>query len=304
MTVNNSSIPTQFPNLKLHHNVYEGIDIRTTLKGAATGKIIFISGASRGIGQATAVAFAQAGAIYLTARSKDGLLETSAKVIEANPNTQCAYSLCDVTDAEQVSAAVDDCVARFGGIDVVDVNAGYLNKWGKIGESDISNWWYTWEVNIKGVYHVVRYVIPHLIKSAQKGLDRNGATGGHLILLSSIGGQWVTPGASDYQTSKHAVNRLCEFVNIDHGEEGIKCFAVHPGGVATELAKNMPQEIHSYLIDAPELPASFIVWLCSGKADWATGRYLDSNWDVDELLQMKDQIIEEDLFVNRLRIKQ
>ncbi|WP_372478310.1 hypothetical protein [Nostoc mirabile] len=50
----------------------------------------------------------------------------------------------------------------------------------------------------------------------------------------------MTPTASDYQTSKHAINRLCEFVNVDHGNDGVKCFAIHPGGVPTAIGKNMP----------------------------------------------------------------
>jgi len=302
MSRHQSSIPTQFPDLKAHHSPYQAIDTGTTLKGAASGKTIFLSGASRGIGQATAVAFAQAGAkaIYITARSADGLEETKAKIAAANPDTQCSSMLCDVTNAAQVKAAVEDCVHQFGGIDVADVNAGYLANWCKIGESDIDNWWHTWEVNLKGAYHVVRYVIPHLIESARKRLHED-TSGGHLILISSIGAQLLTPGASDYQTSKHAINRLCEFINLDHGEDGVKCFAIHPGGVPTTLAKKMPDNIHSLLVDEPELAAGFIVWLSSGKADWAKGRYLSSNWDVDELLQLKDQILEEDLFVNRLR---
>jgi NAD(P)-dependent dehydrogenase (short-subunit alcohol dehydrogenase family) len=299
-----SSIQTQFLNLKEHHSLYSGIDPRTTLKGSASGKMIFLSGASKGIGQATAVAFAHAGAkaIYITARSEKALEETKNKITEANPDTQCAYMVCDVTDSEQVKAATIDCVNKFGSIDVADANAGYLDKWCKIGESDIYSWWKSWEVNLKGTYYVVRYCLPHLIESARKHSAR-GLTGGHLILISSVGAQLLTPGASDYQASKHAINRLCEFINLDHGEDGIKCFAIHPGGVPTDLARNMPEEMHSFLVDKPELAAGFIVWLCSGKADWAKGRYLSSNWDVDELLQMKDQIIKDDLLVNRLRTK-
>ena len=298
-----SSIQTQFLNLKTHHSQYSDIDPKTTLKGSASGKTIFLSGASRGIGRATAVAFAQAGAkaIYITARSEKALEETKAKITEANPETQCAYMICDVTDAEQVKAAIEDCVSKFGCIDVADANAGYLDKWNKIGESDISSWWKSWEVNLKGTYYVVRYAIPHLIESARKH-SGEGSTG-HMILISSVGAQMLMQGASDYQTSKHAINRLCEFINVDHGEDGIKCFAIHPGGVPTSLAKNMPEAIHAYLVDEPELAAGFIVWLCSGKADWAKGRYLSSNWDVKELLQMKDQILNDDLLVNRLRTK-
>lgn len=299
-----SSMETQFLNLKSHHAPYSEIDPKTTLKGSAAGKTIFLTGASQGIGQATAVAFAQAGAkaVYITARSQKALEETIAKITDANPETQCAYMVCDVTDAGQVKAAIEDCVTKFGSLDVADANAGYLDKWGKIGESDIASWWRSWEVNVKGTYYVVRYAIPHLIESARKHAAK-GATGGHLILISSIGAQLLNPGASDYQTAKHAINRLCEFINVDHGEDGIKCFAIHPGGVPTALAKNMPEEIHPWLVDKPELAASFIVWLCSGKADWAKGRYLSSNWDVNELLQMKEEIIRDDLLVNRLRTK-
>jgi NAD(P)-dependent dehydrogenase (short-subunit alcohol dehydrogenase family) len=299
-----SSIETQFLDLKSHNSQYPDIDPKTTLRGSASGKTILISGASRGIGRATAVAFAQAGAeaIYITARSEKDLEKTKMKISQANPETRCAYMVCDVTDAGQVKEAVEDCVAKFGGLDVVDTNAGYLDKWRKIGESDISSWWMSWEVNLKGTYYVVRYAMPHLIESSRRHSDK-GSTGGHLILISSVGAQLLMPGASDYQTSKHAINRLCEFINVDHGEDGIKCFAIHPGGVATTLGKNMPEDLHQYLTEEPELAAGFIVWLCSGKADWASGRYLDSTWDVGDLLKMKDEIIKDDLLVNRLRTK-
>ena len=65
----------------------------------------------------------------------------------------------------------------------------------------------------------------------------------------------------------------------------------------------MPEALHANLVDEPELAAGFAVWLCSGEADWAKGRYLSCNWDVGELTHLKDQIIEDDLLVNRLRTK-
>lgn len=299
-----SSIQSQFLDLTTHHARYDAIDPKSALKGSAADKVIFISGASRGIGQATAVAFAEAGAraVYITARHESALEETKALVQQANPDTECAYSACDVSSSEQVKAAVEDCVAKFGGIDAADANAGYLGKWVKIGESDPESWWQSFDVNVRGAYHISRFTLPHLIESAKKRAAE-GSNGGHLILMSSIGAQLLMPTASDYQTSKHAINRLCEFVNVDHGEDGIKCFAIHPGGVATDLGLHMPEAMHEYLTDAPELAASFIVWLASGKADWATGRYLSATWDVDELTAMKDQILEDDLLVNRLRAK-
>ena len=297
-----SSIQTQFLELTTHNDRYDAIDPHTQLKNSAAGKVVFIAGASRGIGQATAVAFAEAGAkaLYLTARSGAALQDTQKRVLAANPDTQCALAVCDVTQAQQVEAAAAECAARFGGIDIADANAGFLGPWVKIGESDPEGWWRNWQVNLQGTYHVIRYTLPHLIKSADKWAAKD-QSGGHLILLSSVGAQVVMPGASDYQTSKHAINRLCEFVQSDHGDDGIKCFAMHPGGVATELGHNMPEAMHEHLVDDPRLAASFAVWLCSGKADWAKGRYLSANWDVGELCARKDAIVQGDLLVNRLR---
>jgi NAD(P)-dependent dehydrogenase (short-subunit alcohol dehydrogenase family) len=296
-----SSIQSQFLKLKEHHAPYPEIDPKTTLQGSAAGKTVFISGASRGIGQATAVAFAQAGAkaIYIIARSENGLHETLEQIAAANPETETDYLVCDVTDSDRVREAVEDCAVKFGGIDMVHANAGYLGEWNKIGQSDIDSWWWTWDVNVKGVYLVARYALPHLVESAR---ESDGSTG-HLVLTSSIGAQLLMPGASDYQTSKHAVNRLCEFIDADHAADGIKCFCIHPGGVATNLGKRMPKEYHQYLTDEPELAAGFIVWLASGQADWAKGRYLSSTWDVGELLAMKEEILADDLLVNRLRTK-
>ena len=299
-----SSIQDQFPDLGAHHAVYEAIDPKSGLKDSASGKVVFIAGASRGIGQATAIAFTEAGAkaVYLTARSEDALQETQALVSKANPQTQCAYAICDVTSAEQVEAAVADCVAKFGSIDAADANAGYLGPWVKIGESDPEGWWWNWEVNVRGAYHVIRFTLPHLIESAKRFAAEDRSSG-HLILLSSIGAQFLMTGASDYQTAKHAINRLCEFVQSDHGEDGIKCFAIHPGGVSTELGRNMPEAMHEYLVDEPELAAGFAVWLCSGRADWAKGRYLSATWDVGELAALREDILQHDLLVNRLRAK-
>lgn len=299
-----SSIQSQFLDLTAHHDRYGAIDPKAALSNSAAGKVVFIAGASRGIGQATAVAFAEAGAkaVFITARSEDALKETQALIKRANLDTLCHYAVCDVTKAVEVEAAVADCVASFGGIDVADANAGYLAPWVKIGESDPEGWWRNWEVNVQGSYHVIRFTLPHLIESARK-YAAEGKSGGHLILLSSVGAQVVMPGASDYQTSKHAINRLCEFVQSDHDADGIKCMAIHPGGVATDLGKTMPEGMHEYLVDSPDLAACFAVWVSSGKADWAKGRYLSANWDVTELTEMKDDILQNDLLVNRLRAK-
>jgi len=155
---------------------------------------------------------------------------------------------------------------------------------------------------MQGSYHVVRFTPPHLIESARTR-SSGGRSGGHLILLSSTGAQFVKPGASDYQTSKHAIGRLCEFVQSDHDEDGIKCFTIHPGGVATDIGHNMSAHLHEYLVDKPDLATSLAVWLCSGAADWAKDRFLSADCDTGEFTALKNEILRDDLLVKRLRAK-
>lgn len=105
-----------------------------------------------------------------------------------------------------------------------------------------------------------------------------------------------------YQTSKLAVLRFGEFINAEYGNQGILCYGIHPGGVATELAKNMPKEMHGHLTDKPELAADTMVWLTAERREWLAGRYVAVNWDVDELLAKKEKIVNEDLLKVRLAV--
>ena len=114
MSTANHNLEDQVLSLTPHHALYAAIDPSAALKGSASGKVVFLSGASQGIGQATAMAFARAGAaaVYITARSAQGLEETRSNVLKANPETKCEYSLCDVTDEQQVKVAIADCVKK------------------------------------------------------------------------------------------------------------------------------------------------------------------------------------------------
>ena len=80
------------------------------------------------------------------------------------------------------------------------------------------------------------------------------------------------------------------------------CFGIQPGGVATELALNLPKDMHGLLVDTPELCADMMVWLTAERREWLAGRYIAVNWDVDELLEKKEKIVEEDLLKVRLAV--
>lgn len=105
-----------------------------------------------------------------------------------------------------------------------------------------------------------------------------------------------------YQTTKLAVLRFGEFIDVEYRDQGVLCYGFHPGGVATELALNMPKEVHSALVDTPELAADMMVWLTAERREWLAGRYVAVNWDVDELLEKKEMIAKDDLLKVRLAV--
>ncbi|EPQ57587.1 oxidoreductase [Gloeophyllum trabeum ATCC 11539] len=275
-----------------HHDVYPGIDLKTRLKDAAKGKIIYITGASRGIGEATVHAFAEAGAsgLFVTARSADALTAVAESARRIAPSIVVEACTVDATDEQAVSQSVRKCIEKFGRIDVVIANAGYLEKRARTGEIDPREWWKTMDISLRGTFNVIHHSINHLV-----------ATKGYAIMLSSVAAQHRSRGASAYQTSKHAINRLAEFVDVEYGSQGVKVFAVHPGNIATALASNEPA-IAAYLIDKIEIASHTMVRLTSGSENWLSGRYISCNWDLDELAKRRKEIEGGDLLKNRLDI--
>ncbi|KDQ53607.1 hypothetical protein JAAARDRAFT_39294 [Jaapia argillacea MUCL 33604] len=285
------------PTITQHHDVYPGIDIGGRLKGAAQGKIVYIAGASRGIGASTAQAYALAGCsgLFITGRSLDSLASVASSVLSSLPESlakglSIETDAVDVTDREAVGESVKRCIEKFGRIDILVANAGYMEAWSNIADCDPVGWWKIWEVNIGGVFNLIHHAVVSLVKSK-----------GHIILLSSVGAQNRRPGASAYQSSKHALNRFAEFIDLEYGGQGVKVFSVHPGGIVTQLSSVEPK-ILPFLNDKVELASHTIVRLSSGSEDWLSGRYISSNWDLDELAQRRREIEEDDLLKNRLDV--
>ncbi|KZT24264.1 short-chain dehydrogenase/reductase SDR [Neolentinus lepideus HHB14362 ss-1] len=280
------------PSITLHHDVYPGIDINTRLKDAAKGKVVYITGASRGIGESTVYAYAKAGAsgIFITARSISDLKTVAETAKKTSSSVVVEPYAVDVTDDKQVGESVKKCIEKFGRIDVVVANAGYLEKWTKIGDSDPDGWWKSVSVSVRGSFNVIHHTIKYLVE-----------TKGYAILLSSAGAQARYLGASGYQSAKHQLNRFAEFIQVEYGSEGVKVFAIHPGGVLTKLAANEPS-IVPLLKDKVELASHTMVRLTSGSEDYLSGRYVSCNWDLDELVKRRKEIEEGDLLKNRLDI--
>lgn len=179
---------------ELRNDTYPAIDPKSR---DFSGKYVLITGASKGIGRATSISYAAAGAsgIVLAARTVQPSLEADilAAAQSANrPPPKIVTVNLDVTSRETIEAAAKKVDEEFGRLDILINNAGYLEKPLPIGESDPDDWWRTWEVNVRGTYLVTRSFIPLLLKGSEKTI----------INLSSVGAHRVRRGASAYQTTK------------------------------------------------------------------------------------------------------
>lgn len=280
----------------IHNDTYPSID---PTKANLQGKSVLITGASKGVGRATALSFAKAGAspIIIAARSSLTSLvpELKSAAQKANRSEPKVITLkLDVTDESSVAAAVETIAKDFKNLDILINNAGYLESpWLPVAQSTPTDWWASMTTNIKGTYLVTRAFLPLVLASSAKTV----------LNISSVGAHRIAPGASAYQTAKLAICRFTEFLVVEYGKEGLIALAVHPGGVKTELANGMPEWMHKVLIDEPELSADSMVWLVGERREWLSGRYVSCTWDVDELKGKKEQIVEGDLLKVRMAVE-
>ncbi|KAJ5984547.1 Short-chain dehydrogenase/reductase SDR [Penicillium waksmanii] len=276
---------------KTHNDSYPTI---TASKCKQQGRAVFVTGASKGIGRAVAVSFAQAGASSIALGARSSLDATEAAVLDAartsgHPPPKVLKLVLDVSDEQSVADAAAEVERDFGRLDVLVNNAGRVEKWVPLAETDPKAWWGTWEVNIKGTYLMTRAMLPLLLKGGERTI----------VNMNSIGAHLTRPGASAYQTGKLAMLRLTQFTCVEYAAQGILAFAIHPGAVDTELASNLPEDTKAKLVDSPELCADTIVWLTQERQLWLAGRYLSANWDMAELMCRKEEIIQGD----KLKVK-
>jgi len=267
------------------HDTYPAID---PTKSDLSGRVILLTGASKGIGKAIALAMAQSGARGLVLLARSDLEAVKASCLAAqrpgHPLQVLALSV-DVTNNEQVLDAAKQVQTTFGRIDVVINNAGYMEKHNLIADTDVDEWWSVWNINMRGTYQVTRAFLPLLIES---GGEKT------IINLTSVGAHFFVPRYSAYPTSKLALLRFAEFVDLEYSDKGILTYSVHPGAIASDMAATMPQEMMHVLIDTPEVAAHTILWLIQERREWLAGRYVSCQWDVDALLAKKQEIVDGD----------
>ncbi|NKX37192.1 SDR family oxidoreductase [Rhodobacteraceae bacterium R_SAG4] len=230
-----------------------------------TGKTVIITGASRGIGAAAAEAFAGASAnVVLAARSQHEIAAIAANITAAGGNALALR--CDVADWDAVAALVAQAEEAFGPTDLLINNAGLIDPIARLGDSDVEGWNKVIDVNVKGVYHGLRSVLP--------GMQARGK--GTVINISSGAATSVLEGWSHYCASKAAVLSLTRCAHEEYGAQGLRIMGLSPGTVATALQTSIRASgINpvSQLDPAVHIPAEWVakalVWLAGpGGDDW------------------------------------
>lgn len=239
------------------------------------GKTAFVTGAASGIGRATALAFARSGArVALADLSVDGLNET-AHLIDAAGGEALTLT-CDVTSEEDVQAAVDRTVERFGSLDAAFNNAGVEQPVQPTADTAKDNWDRILGVSLTGAFLCTRAQIRQMLR--QDG-------GGAIVNVSSGAGVKGFKGQAAYAAAKHGIIGFSRSAALDHAAQRIRINAVCPGIIDTEMIRRFgdtrPGGREGLIADEPvgrlgkpEDIASAVLWLCSDDAAFTTGTAL------------------------------
>jgi serine 3-dehydrogenase len=189
-------------------------------------KIVFVTGASSGIGSAAAQAFAAQGARILMCARRDERLEKLAQTLEFEHKAAVSYFRLDVRDQPAVDRAVAGLPPEWRAIDVLVNNAGLSRGLDKLPGGLLDDWEEMIDTNIKGLLYVSRAVVPGMIERGR----------GHIINIGSIAGHEVYPGGNVYCATKFAVRALSKGLRLDLNGTPVRVSEVAPGMVETEFS--------------------------------------------------------------------
>lgn len=225
---------------------------------------ILVTGATSGIGRATAFEFSKLQhSLIITGRRADRLAETKEFLLQNGASK--VFTLCfDIRVLSQVKEAIKTLPADFFPIDILVNNAGLASGLSTVQDGDVEDWEKMIDTNVKGLLYITREIAPLMVKTGK----------GHIINVGSIAGKEVYANGNVYCATKHAVDALSKGMRIDMLPHGIKVTAVNPGMVETEFSivrfhgdENRAKKVYEGLQPLkPEDIAETIVWCASRPA--------------------------------------
>ena len=235
------------------------------------GKVAIVTGASGGIGRATAIAFAASGAEVIVSDVQDEKGKETVSRIGADGGT-AVYQHCDVADPSSVKQLIEAALSQFGRLDFAHNNAGVNRP--QSNEWDNDDWSLSLSVNLTSVMYCMREEIAAMLQSG----------GGAIVNTASINGLVGNPSQPGYVASKHGVIGLTRSAALRYATQGIRVNAVCPGVVDTpmvEAVTKVPQYREAIekmtpmgRMARPEEIAGAVLWLCSDQASFVTGHPL------------------------------
>jgi NAD(P)-dependent dehydrogenase (short-subunit alcohol dehydrogenase family) len=236
------------------------------------GKVAIVTGASSGIGRATAILFCERGTkVVAVGRSEKDLRSLSDEIHATNG--QIRTYLADIRETSQIQRLIDETIETFGRIDVLVNSAGIISN-GSIETTTLEDWDKVMNVNLRAVFFLMQKCIPHLEK-----------TKGNIVNVSSVAGTRAFPNVLAYCVSKAGVDQLTRCAALELAPKGIRVNAVNPGVVVTNLHRRAgmnEEEYQEFLkrsktthplgrVGEPREVAELIYFLASDKASWITG---------------------------------
>jgi NAD(P)-dependent dehydrogenase (short-subunit alcohol dehydrogenase family) len=239
------------------------------------GKVILVTGGASGMGRATSIAAARAGAkVAICDVDGKGGEETLGMTLAAGGDA--FFSACDVSAAAQVEALVNQTVKKFGRLDCAANIAGIEGKWGDlIADAPESNFDRVIAVNLKGVWLCMKYELAQMVKQG----------GGSIVNLASAAGLVGNPGSAAYGASKHGVLGLTKTGALEYARKQIRINAVCPGAIETPMLSRIFEVVPNRgarmadiepvgRLGTPDEIAAAVLWLCSDDSSFVTGTAL------------------------------
>ena len=236
-----------------------------------SGRVALVTGGSRGIGRAIALAMAQAGAVVIVNYNEsEGMANEVVEEIE-NKGGKAFACKADVGSAEEVGAMVEEILSRFGNLDILVNNAGIIRDFLLI-QTEETDWQEVLRINLSGVYHCS--------KSVAKGMVLR--RWGRIINLSSIAATNPGKGQSNYAASKGAINAFTRSLACELGPKGITVNAIAPGLIETDMTQNIFPFTEGFVRERialrrpgkPEDVAPLAVFLASERAGYISGQVI------------------------------